>query len=894
MTDKSQSFMTGGINPTDLADTDPALNRELSSIELGAGDVVGNRFEVIEQIGFGGMGAVYRVKDRRLGQERALKVMLPSLLSSEKAKERFFEEIRITQELRHCGIVNVYDLAVDSERGLEFFTMEFIAGKTLNRVLQERGGKLPIAEALSITRQICDALEYAHGHTLHRDLKPQNIMVRADGSVVLLDFGLAKLMSPGRMTKSSMALGTAYYQAPEQSVHLQELDERADIYSLGVMLYQMLTGKVPLGATKPPSRLDRTIPRTMDAVVMRCLAPEPGDRFAKVGDLAEALAKASKRRTPVITVVAGIVAAVALGFGGWWVYATESNAVPTEGETEGPTAALGDVDPVESDLVLEAPEVDSSDEGLLGASTDPEEPMPNMDTQDGAPATAEPAAVAVPEVVEPPTPSGEEIQRAALEESTATARDGAWAERSAVGAHERRYAAEEVAAGEEAWTRAESLEDPGLKKAAYDEAATAFKTARAVAPARKHEAESAVEATFQRISVTENAEENGKRGIRIDGSVLVRNLPGKRIELAAYVYDANRGIVAGRDASYRSSKNGQAYVGQDFTVTSQEQIISDWNLFVPHDQLDIQTQGMHRLRIDTVLWSYASGRGVELARGTPQPARVFARDTEPSENPSDPPPQDFPMVTLEHQTVAIPGGEFLMGNRGGKKDEQPVHEVEVSPFFLSRFETTAAQFAKFLNDQSHSHEKFIALNDDTTIVYDGTKYRPRPGMAEHPANNVTWFGAFEYCQWLSAKTGEKYRLPTEAEWEFVARGQYGRAYPWGDELPNVARANHARSGRRAVTLLLPVNHVLNGKTPDHGIMNMAGNVWEWCHDWYDAGYYRRSPRSDPKGIHSGARYRVLRGGAADSDAPRLRASARFALYPSTSNPFLGFRVARGL
>ena len=268
----------------------PELAAEQRSVYLRAGDVVAGRFQVVKLLGFGGMGAVYHVKDRELhGQDRALKVMLPSLLRSDSARERFLCEVNISQKLNHDGIVRVHDLGLDPGRGFRFFTMEYVEGKTLHRVLKDRGGKLLVDEALEITRQLCDILEYAHRRTVHRDLKPQNIMVEPDGGVKILDFGLAKVMSPGRMTRSSMALGTAYYQAPEQSVQLGEVDQRADIYSTGVIFYELLTGALPVGRFKLPSELDSELSERCDQVVVGCLEPRPEDRFSDVGALREAI-----------------------------------------------------------------------------------------------------------------------------------------------------------------------------------------------------------------------------------------------------------------------------------------------------------------------------------------------------------------------------------------------------------------------------------------------------------------------------------------------------------------------------------------------------------------------------------------------------------------------------
>ena len=266
----------------------PELAAEHQAVYLRRGDLVTNRFQVIKLLGFGGMGAVYRVRDRVLNEDRALKVMLPSLLRSETARQRFLSEVRISQKLNHDRIVRVHDLGEDPERGFRFFTMEYVEGQTLNRLLKERGGKLPVDEALDITRQLCDALEYAHQHTVHRDLKPQNVMVQPDGRIKVLDFGLAKLMSPGRMTRSSMALGTAYYQAPEQSGG-DETDKRSDIYSVGVLLYEMLTSRKPVGNVRPPSALIPGIGPLVDRIVMKCVEFEPQARYSSCRELAGAL-----------------------------------------------------------------------------------------------------------------------------------------------------------------------------------------------------------------------------------------------------------------------------------------------------------------------------------------------------------------------------------------------------------------------------------------------------------------------------------------------------------------------------------------------------------------------------------------------------------------------------
>jgi len=299
----------------------PELLAEQKAVLLKPGDMVVGRFEVIEQLGLGGMGAVYRVRDHSLEEDRALKVMLPSLLVHSRARSRFLKEIRISQRLTHEGIVRVHDLGEDRERGIVFFTMEYVSGQTLHRLLVDRHQRLPWERAVDIARQICDALEHAHKHTIHRDLKPQNIMVRPDGSVKVMDFGLAKVMTPGKLTESTLAMGTAYYQAPEQGVHAGNLSPAADIYSLGVILYQMLAGTIPIGHVRPPSTICPTVPRKLDNVVLACLEPRPEDRLRSIPELREALDAALVKKTPrwVLALAAFVViAATALaGFFLW-------------------------------------------------------------------------------------------------------------------------------------------------------------------------------------------------------------------------------------------------------------------------------------------------------------------------------------------------------------------------------------------------------------------------------------------------------------------------------------------------------------------------------------------------------------------------------------------------
>lgn len=270
-----------------------ALTPDERSVHLRPGSVINKRFKVLEQLGFGGMGAVYLVRDMHLQERRALKVMLPRLLANPQAQRRFLIETKVSQKLAHENIVRVHDLGVDFDTGMQFFTMALVEGETLSRYLHRRGGQLPSSEVVTIMRQLCRGLAYAHRFTIHRDLKPQNIMRGPEGHVTVLDFGLAKLLDQSNPALSRMGVGTVHYQAPEQKTNPLNIDRRADLYAVGVIMYQLLTGKIPAGKYPPASGLAKGVPRKMDLIVGRCLKQQ-SERYATADELLEELETAGR------------------------------------------------------------------------------------------------------------------------------------------------------------------------------------------------------------------------------------------------------------------------------------------------------------------------------------------------------------------------------------------------------------------------------------------------------------------------------------------------------------------------------------------------------------------------------------------------------------------------
>lgn len=253
------------------------------------GQVVNNRYTVLDLIGRGGMGRIYKVHDNMLGEDLALKTLLPQFISDKTVKDRFLNEARITRKLAHPNIVRVHD--IDAAGPGIFISMEYVQGESVRAILEHlpSGERMPVRQALHIIEQLCLALEYAHAHTIHRDIKPENIMITQENRVKLMDFGISKLMDNRFATSASVVMGTPYYMSPEQLRNSRDVDARADLYSMGVVLYELLTGDMPTGVPKPASQMLKDVPPALDVIIARCVDPDRNKRFNSAAELRGAL-----------------------------------------------------------------------------------------------------------------------------------------------------------------------------------------------------------------------------------------------------------------------------------------------------------------------------------------------------------------------------------------------------------------------------------------------------------------------------------------------------------------------------------------------------------------------------------------------------------------------------
>ena len=342
---------TAATGWSDPSTWNPGSTAETKPLDTGA--VLADRYQIVRLLGEGGMGAVYRAHDRELDRDVALKVIRPALARNALVLSRFKQELILARQVTHRNVIRIFDLG--SDRGTRFLTMEYIEGEDLSATLARRG-KLPAQEAAGIIRQVCLGLEAAHAEgVVHRDLKPQNIMLDQQGKVSVMDFGIARSIDATHLTRTGALVGTPTYMSPEQAQG-KKVDARSDLYALGIIFYELVTGKPPFGADHPmatllkriqekpvpPASLEPSLPPAVNRIILKMLATSAAERYQTAGEILRDLdawegrqypsspgaAAAGRRWSDDLTAKIALAAVVVLGAATGWLYFHKPSAAP--------------------------------------------------------------------------------------------------------------------------------------------------------------------------------------------------------------------------------------------------------------------------------------------------------------------------------------------------------------------------------------------------------------------------------------------------------------------------------------------------------------------------------------------------------------------------------------
>ena len=895
------------------------------------GQTLLNRYQVLEPIGRGGMAEVYKVWDRERSVHLAMKVLHEELAIDRVFMRRFQREAQTLAQLQHPNIVRFYGFEHDGD--LAFMLLDYVDGRSLKRVIYDQRGPLPFGRVMTISQQVLSALGYAHNKGfVHADIKPGNILIDAQGTAYVTDFGIARMTDAATMTMAGA--GTPAYMAPEAIRGLPPAPA-VDQYGWGVVLFEMLTGgerpftgerarmtgtageKVRwehLNLDPPPmAKWNPDVTPELEAVVERCLAKEPAARFPGVPDLLAALREAGVgmpeadveeepfslaeapdeadeqpegaprvRKMGRWVALAAVVVA-ALGWG----------AVTLMGGG-GVEAALS---PVFDTIPVNPTDVTST----TIASEDRATHVPQTPT---TASTSTPTATPAPtfeagaRMISPVDgmelayiPAGSftmGIDNGILDQEPAhvVQLDAYWMDRTEV---TNAMYAQCVDAGScnppaviRSYTRdnyfgsSEYEHFPVLFVSWYDAQDYCSWVGRRLPTEAEWERAARDDdermypwgneaPTCERADFAGCGADTSEVGSHPDGASAygVHDLAGNVAEWTAdwYAWDYY--------ASSESSNPSGPMSGEERVTRG-----GDWSdsaaVLRSTNRIEFGPRGAtNGTGFRCVISAEAA---LELAQALHAPARTPESDVSPQAD-ADWEAGDATVSAADGmEMMYIPAGTFTMGSYGGEADEMPEHDVTLDAYWMDRFEVTNAMYGECV-------EAGACDSPDNGGSYTRSDYFGTAAFADYPVIHIDWSDAEEYCTWAGR------RLPTEAEWEHAARGDDGRMYPWGIDFPTCTLANYW--GCEGDTL--PVGSLPEGASP-YGVMDMAGNVFEWVADWYDEDAYSLSLGSNPVGPSSGSD-RVFRGGSWQYTASSIRSANRGRQDPLYTYHFLGFRCA---
>lgn len=805
-------------------------------------------YRVIRKINQGGMSTVYLAIQISVGRVVALKVMNPQLNNDPAFSERFQREATIVGQLSHPNIVAIYDIGRHED--LNYIAMDYLPNGSVH---DKMSTGLSGEEVLRITREIASALDHAHekGY-IHRDIKPENILFRSDNSAVLSDFGVARgLANNSRMTHVGTVVGTPHYMSPEQTKG-NSVDGRSDIYSLGIVFYEMLTGTLPYqgdeAVTIALKHISAPIPKlpmqylAYQKILEKLLAKDPEQRFQRGRDLILAIEDLEKNyRAPSTTAthpadltvinLASALASATYNAMRWRL--NRMRAVrwnPSRGFYSRPSTKITEI----------------------------------FFNEQNAP------ALTVRAEIETQVHQTYDKKKAALTKLglAAVIVVLAWCGFSIWYAKTTNINEPLSAAGKLAVATADMfIELPQASPNADQIIATHTSS--------PHSSNTIIAGTATSQAVAEATTETD--------TPTISKMPATSADAATNGATSIAMVAAASentDDQLLSSASSSSAPPITYALTvkpspaqARVRIMNIPERYQPGIQLPA---GQYQIEVsqagyDTVLaW-------VDIVDQDIAPAFALTESIAPGEEISS--PVITSIKSEGPEMIGIPTGSFFMGN----KDDpvaMPVHKVTISkPFAMSKYEITFDDYDMF------------AQATNRTLPGDN-----RWGRGNRPAINVSFEDARAYASWLSETTGKKYRLPTESEWEYVARADTNSLFWWGDDLKEASgRANCRRGCNSKFSGLFGAKTAPVGSYPANGfgVYDTAGNVSEWVEDCF-AENYTLHPKNGQAMVVKSCDARVVRGGSAKDNAERLASHIRNSHRAEISGSHLGFRVVMEL
>jgi serine/threonine-protein kinase PpkA len=813
-------------------------------------------YRVIRKINQGGMSTVYLAIQISVGRVVALKVMNPQLNSDPAFSERFQREATIVGQLSHPNIVAIYDIGRHEE--LNYIAMDYLPNGSVH---DRMGTGISGEEVLRITREIAGALDHAHekGY-IHRDIKPENILFRSDNSAVLTDFGVARGVAVNsRMTHVGTVVGTPHYMSPEQTKG-NTVDGRSDLYSLGVVFYEMLTGVLPFqgdeAVTIALKHISAPIPKLpvqylgYQRILDKLLAKDPDQRFQRGRDLVAALEEMEKvpRSTTttvthpadltVLNLARALVSATFNAVRWRWNRARSLRWSPGRGFYSRPATKITEI--------------------FFN-----EQHAPTQIWRDAS------ATAAHKRYSSKNRPITLAVTLAALLPLFWCGISILYAKGKAP--EENSSGIAKLMLGTAKWfTDSPAALSPVVATSIASESSTSSVGSGITSSGVQTSVPSAT-LTFTSVNVP--VDPAGARGGQIANGDQLASID----RLTSRDQLTGDQLIQGTPLSSEASSSELV---QTFSLSVQSKperarvrILNIPERYQPGIQL---VPGPYHIEVSQPGYE-TQKRWIEIVDQDLQPEFTLKEAIQPGEEISS--QLVASIKTRGPDMITIPRGNFLMGN----KDDalaMPVHKVVIArPFAISKYEITF---------------------DDYDVFAQATK-RPLPGdnrwgRGNRPVINVTFDDAKAYAQWLSQTTGKKYRLPTEAEWEYVARAETNTLFWWGDDLREASgRANCRRGCNSKFSGLFGAKTAPVGTYPANGfgVHDTAGNVAEWVEDCFTENYNLHPKNGQAMRVKS-CDTRVVRGGSARDNLDRLASHARDYHRSEIHNAHLGFRVVMEL